>query len=529
MSILHSLLFSIFPILNLYGNNVGEIPFTDILRSFLVSVLLTLLALFVLRLVLRSWEKAGLIWTGILIFVYSYGHLYSQLRTWDLAGFSPGRHRLLLPVWGVIMVVWIWVVGWKIRNLSGLTKFFNIAGLLLMVSPIYSIGSSYITQLSYRQASAVNVTSNPGVQTGSLPDIYYIILDGYGRSDVLDELYGVDNSEFINFLQNQGFYVAENSRSNYNQTVLSLASSLNMEYINYFADTFGIDSKERYELAQMIKKNKIRDIFETYGYQFIAFESGYERTEIRSADHYWSASTDVVPQVTAVWAFNSFESVLLESTAFRALFDLHIFSPESLRNVTINPEYQAHRDRVLYTFARLDDVAEMDGDYFVFAHIISPHPPFVFDANGEPITPENAYRLADGDYYPGSREDYLQKYAGQVKFVNQQIEAVISSILEKSDTPPIIILQGDHGPGAYLVWDSPEKSNLDERLSIFNAYYFPGGETGKLYSSITPVNTFRVILNAFFNGENELLDDKSYFSPWLRPYDFTDVTDRLKN
>ena len=76
-------------------------------------------------------------------------------------------------------------------------------------------------------------------------------------------------------------------------------------------------------------------------------------------------------------------------------------------------------------------------------------------------------------------------------------------------------------------WENPEKTNMKERLSILNAYYLP--EEGKklLYESITPVNTFRIIFNYLFNTEFEILNDKSYFSTWSKPYQFIDVTERM--
>lgn len=526
-SVIHSLLLAIFPILYLYSANLGEVLFADVLRSLFLSVVVTVLILMALRILTGTWEKGSLIWSGMLVLTFSYGHVYVILKTREVAGFSFGHHRLLLVVWALMAAAWIWVVWKQISKPENVSRYLSLFGFLLLISPTINIARDCYYQIRLDRSDRVNLNDVHVANEDLQADIYYIVLDGYGRSDVLEELYDYDNSDFIDYLKSRGFYVAENSRSNYNQTVLSLASSLNMEYVNYFAEIYGANSKERYELAQEIKKNAVRDLLETQGYQFISFESGYERTEIRSADHYWSASTDVVPQVTAVWTFSAFESLLLESTIFRALFDLHLFSPETLRRVAINPEYQAHRDRVLYTLARLDDVAEMQGNYFVFAHILSPHPPFVFNQYGEALNPDNAYRLADGDFYLGTRGDYIDGYREQVSFISSQMESVIERIISKSDQPPIIILQSDHGPGAYLVWESAQKSNLKERLGILNAYHLPGNGKTRLYKSITPVNSFRVMMNAYFGGDYELLPDESYFSPWLRPYDFTRVTDMI--
>ena len=65
---------------------------------------------------------------------------------------------------------------------------------------------------------------------------------------------------------------------------------------------------------------------------------------------------------------------------------------------------------------------------------------------------------------------------------------------------------------------------MHERMSILNAYFFPGRSYQELYPEITPVNTFRVVLNTFFGADLELLPDKNYFSTWSEPYQFVDVT-----
>jgi hypothetical protein len=528
-SILHSFLFAIYPIIELLSHNAGEIQFSEIYRSLIVSILLTGMLLLLLKLFFKEWERSSLILTGILIFFFSYGHLYSFLKSMEIGGFVLGRHRWMLPLAGLILYIWIWFVWRRLKDPRGFVRFFNFMGVLLLIPSTYTILSTGFRQFGEDAASSRIASAAQEVKADVRPDIYYIILDGYGRSDVIKELYNYDNSGFLDFLKSRGFFIADGSHSNYNQTALSLASSMNLKYINYFSETLGVDTKKRFEVAQLIKRNLIRELLEARGYRFVSFETGYERTEIRSADFYWSASSDAVPQITAIRSISAFESLLLESTAFRAVFDVIILSQESLRKIVLDSEYKAHRERVLYTFSRLDDVAEMDGDFFVFAHIVSPHPPFVFDSNGEAVTPARAYRIADGNYYPGTRDEYLKGYRDQVIFVNKQLEAVIDQILSKSNPPPVIIIQGDHGPGAYLVWDSPEKSNLDERFGILNAYYFPGGDQGWLYPTVTPVNTFRIVLNRFFDEDYKLLEDESYFSPWMRPYDFIRVTDLINS
>jgi hypothetical protein len=98
----------------------------------------------------------------------------------------------------------------------------------------------------------------------TLPDIYYVILDGYAREDILQEVYQFENSEFIGSLEEQGFFVAKESQSNYIQTSLSLASSMNFEYLSAFED---IESGNRYPMRDLVHNSRIRSILQHYGYR----------------------------------------------------------------------------------------------------------------------------------------------------------------------------------------------------------------------------------------------------------------------
>ena len=106
------------------------------------------------------------------------------------------------------------------------------------------------------------------------------------------------------------------------------------------------------------------------------------------------------------------------------------------------------------------------------------------------------------------------------------MEKAIDAILEKSKTPPVIIIQGDHGPGSGLDWKSPERSCLWERTSIFNAYYLPDGGSSLLYPSITPVNSLRVVLNTYFKAGLPLLPDHTYFTSHYLTDQVIDINDK---
>jgi hypothetical protein len=365
-------------------------------------------------------------------------------------------------------------------------------------------------------------------QTGQerLPDIYYIILDGYGREDVLRDMYGLDNSEFLSFLEDKGFYVAHDARSNYMQTLLSFASSLNMRYLDDIVASQGKDSEDHLPLRGPVAHSLVRKELAARGYRMVSFWSGYGSATIYDADIYLApGEPEQAPLLYG--SFNEFDGLLLTSTMARALIDGRSLVNPSCINSPLEAPYLESRDRLLYTFDRLTDIPKWSGAYFVFAHLVSPHPPFVFGPNGETLCHASTYTIGDASAFPGTREEYIAGYRDQLIYLNKLVIRTVTQILRESDPAPIIILQADHGPGAYMNWASAENSNIRERLGILNAYYLPGGDGGLLYESISPVNSFRVIFNLYFGGEYELLGDESYFSTWEHPYDLVNVTERV--
>jgi hypothetical protein len=203
-------------------------------------------------------------------------------------------------------------------------------------------------------------------------------------------------------------------------------------------------------------------------------------------------------------------------------------SPPSTEDVP--DKYALHRQLTLYTFDTLGEIAAQHSPKFVFVHVLAPHPPFLFGEDGEDTSPrELPYFSTDGSYYQdyyGLTADYLRGYRRQCTFISKLAERAIDDILKNSPEPPIIIVQGDHGPGSRWNCNSsdPRDSDLKERMSILNAYYLPGAGSEGLYDGITPVNSFRLVLNNYFGANLELLPDESYLSSVKQPLLFVNVS-----
>jgi hypothetical protein len=73
------------------------------------------------------------------------------------------------------------------------------------------------------------------------------------------------------------------------------------------------------------------------------------------------------------------------------------------------------------------------------------------------------------------------------------------------------------------------KRDAAKRMGILNAYYFPNRDYRGLCQEITPVNSFRVVLNTLFGARFEILPDRSNYSTWSEPYEFMDVTEAVRS
>jgi hypothetical protein len=522
--VLHPFLFAGYPILALLAYNIEWAVPQDALRSLVVTLLAALLLLLVARWLTKDWLKAGLIVTAAVLLFFSYGHIYELLKKSEHLA-AIGRHRYMIPTWALLFILATFFVVRSRSNLRSLNNALNITSIAALILPIFTIAQYQIESASGR-ATADTIHTRPVIQLQlppgeEAPDVYYIILDAYGRADIIQEIFNYDNTPFLDELRERGFYIGDYSRPNYAQTSLSITSSTNMEYIQDMIPDLDPKDKSRDVLWSLLKHSRVRTALEAIGYKTVAFPTGLAGTDLQDADVYYSAGT--MDEIVSLSAVTPFESMLVYNSAGRIITDGLIVLPSFIKELRY--PYEVRRARTLNAFEHLMDVPDLEGPHFVFAHIIAPHPPFVFDRNGNPVTPNAPFSLGFGygDYRPEELQSWIDGYREQLMFVNDRMIQVIDAILAKSETPPIIVIQGDHGPKA----ETDILPYTHERLSIFNAYYLPDGGEEALYPTITPVNSFRVIFDTYFGASLELLPDRVFYSQYSKPYSFFEVTDEV--
>jgi hypothetical protein len=473
----YPLLIVIFPVLSLTSHNILQIFVSAMFRPLIASLLLGVVVYGFAYLLTKNIHRAALISSIILLFFFAYGHIYDAVEDWTIGGAVLFRHRTLVPILGLIVLGIIYGL-WRIRNPDSVTYSANVIAIVLLIFPLFTLGS-YLTRQAIANRADHKAEALSDIQLdANAPDVYYIILDAYGRADVLQNLLGFDNSAFVNDLRSRGFYVADCSQSNYGFTEYSLSSSLNYDYLDVLG---GTNDNAR---TALIKHGAVRSFFKKLGYQIIAFPTGWAFTEWKDADIYYEYGDSFT-------TLSEFEKLFIDTTLLRVPSD---YNRSNAKNIDVR---DARRMRVLSALDKLKTIPEKPGHKFTFAHLIVPHPPYSFGPNGEPVSFNDGAPFAER----------AKAYSDQALFINREILNVVDSLLSKSKVPPVIVIQGDHGPLPDLSSDGQEK------MPILNAYYLPGEAQKKLYATITPVNTFRVILDSYFHQNLPLLKDVSYYAP----------------
>lgn len=472
---LYVLLFPALTVFILAVNNLGQIDLQVLMRPLLYSMLATVTVFLASWLIGRDLQRAGLMTFCLAAFTLTYGHVYGLMAGRVIGEWVIGTHANLLILWSILFLVCEYVVLFRITKPSNITLILNFVMIFMTLFQAGQILTYEVrAQIVSRKTDAeISETLLQPENPETLPDVYFIILDKYARSDALREsFYQYDNAAFIENLRDLGFWVPECSRSNYSFTVMSLSSQLNMAFVEDLTDEPNLKTT-----TALIQNNRVHNAFKEVGYTTIAFDMGFSWGNMKDFDYYF----DGVPENIDTWSLDPFEILYLRSTLGILLFE---GSTEIGSQVTLSDiEQKANRTHVILDV--LPEIYQLPGPKFVHAHIIPPHGPFIFNADG---TLNNN----------PDEVDPIEGYRQQLAFIEPRILEVIDAIIQNSPEPPIIILQGDHGFGKKYV-----TSNL-------LALYLPDNGAEGLSDRITLVNVFPHIFTTYFGTDLNNLPDVSF-------------------
>lgn len=524
----HPFVISVFPLFFFINYNKDQLVFNwqDTISIIILIILFTFIVYSLNLILFKNLSKTAVTSFTLVSVFFCFGYIESLIDKLipnlnikiSLSTPSPvkdylyidiGTTKILYIVFALILLVSYL----KVKKTSEIPLYINKTLMIFSVMLVlYNVLSLLIYHLSLGPVKKTTQVLKEKEDAIVYPDIYYIIPDSYARADVLKEVYGYDNFRFIDFLKSKRFYVTEKSNSNYAHTFLSLASSLNLDYINHLTSEIEKDSQNISKPLSMLSDNMLAKYLKNKGYVFVNFSSDGGITGKIEAANYNMQDNSLLKFGSFNLKANEFFIEYLKTTAVYPLYRFKLI------------EFQ--RSQVLYVFDNLYKIDHIDKPRFILAHIIIPHPPYIFNKDGG--LPEKVGEV--------NQDIAIEKklYTEQLEYTNIKLQESVDKILFK-DKNTLIIIQADHGPSITL-GNSFEKNlipeeNIDgvmERMAIFNAYYFPDKDYSMLYENISPVNTFRIILNKYFGEDLELLENKVYISDYSKLYEFWDVTDLVK-
>lgn len=512
--VIYPFLFALYGVLALAAANAVEVTWLRVLVIPITVVMAVAAAAWMLsRLVSRDVHVRALVALDIVLWFSWYGYFRRALVSQPLL-YRLAEHQYAIPGFLLSLSAVVYIIVRRFpRPLSELSRYLNITSVVLVVIPTVVLLRTYGLTGGHAVSDDAGSGTKPALASGAeRPDIYLVVLDKYTGARSLAANFAFDNSPFIDSLQQLGFIVPRSPHANYVHTHLALSALLNWRLLDDRpADLTASTGALPLDYAA-IENNRSWEFLHHRGYRFIFFPSAYPATaRNRHADLQLPDPRQLTSEFEVVWRRNTLGMPLRRWWCGVVGCTGGEF-----------PYTPAPPALVDWKFQQLAQLPDSNGAIFAFAHFTVPHEPYVFRADCSLREPYWPQADTGADEIP-----VKQAYVEQIQCVNRKVLRFVGGVLAKSKTPPIIILQADHGHGrlgqafSTLPADAPDRVN--ERADIFAAYYLPGHPSGVIYDSITPVNVLPRIFNYYFDAGIPLQPDATYWSTWEEPFKFIRV------
>jgi hypothetical protein len=545
-----ALMLAMLPMLANFISNRYQVSVTDLLVPALVALGIALIVTAVLWPLWRRNRLAGYVAATFATLVLSENF---EGRT---ALFSPVFEILqpfkglsATPVVSVATAAFVlaiaWWLGraaarfaearkWKVKDVAG--------GIFIAIATTFGFMSLNVAKdlalewpQFFHQPPAIELPAS--AKDKPKPDIYYIVLDRFASDTVLQEQFGYDNSDFSNYLRDLGYHINPSSHSNYPYTTMSVAGTVQGNYLNDIVDKYGSASQQTIvPFNESVRKSPVAAALKDIGYEYTLIGNWYEssnKSPIADEEVVQAGKLTILGLTATLDNFS--KNNLIASPFGRiittriAIGDFKVLWYDNLGDV----------DQTKLQLATLREMAdEPAGGRFIFAHLLTPHEPYDFNADGS-INPNNS---SDNIGRP-----VKEKYLNQVRHITNEMKKILKQIDERSGGQAVVVLQADEGPYPFalndevydgtlvnnelLTGDMRKWSDSALRMKMGNqaAYHIPAADWATDAGAADAVNVFRLVFNRYFDTSLPYLPDCHYVYPNGRdkPFAFASVTERL--
>lgn len=326
--------------------------------------------------------------------------------------------------------------------------------------------------------------------TGDKPDIFFIVLDEYTSSKCLKEEFNYDNKEIDSLLNASRFYTSYLSKSNYNATPYSLASTFNMQYLRYGLEEHIINSKFFLQAIHTFEQNELINFLRKQGYTIKNY--GCLKLEGVSMDtnpYFYKLDYD---QIDSRTLYSRIQRDISYNWQSKNIFTGEFKIPSKYIS---SKQYHFFRNDYNYTKLISELSISENTPRFIYAHLILPHEPFYLNEDGSFVSDKQIIL---------KQQDLKEAYLNQLKYCNKLFKKIIRLASDTGFKNRVVIIEGDHG-----FRDYKDPSKLEREFDNLNCYYFSDHDYRTLYPGISPINSFRVVLNKYFAQSLPMLKDST--------------------
>jgi hypothetical protein len=473
------ILLPLFFVFHGFNNNTSVVLIKDALLLLLKYWIWFLLILLVVSKALKSSEK-GSVFTGFLMFIFFFfGWAHDFLKTYFQNAIIT-RYSILLPLIIILIAIVYKVIKKTNYSFHRILVYLNV---LLAIFIALELG--YVLKSIGQQNGNSQIKYKQITKSGQKPDVYFIIADGYSGQNSLNDVLMFDNSKFLNQLRLRGFHIVSNSKSNYNLTPYSLASTLKMNYLDL--NSIKENPKDLNYCFKNINSNPVIDFFKELNYKIYNFSIfRFDNIPPLENSQFFEVGPGIINSQTLLGrikrdiAFNLITKYKFE-WAMRFVVEKEVQKTEHLYQETLE---------ISNTNSSLPK--------FIYTHLMMPHYPYYLDSAG------------NFNYYNSITEENWsskQNYLGYLQYCNDKLIKLVDHILLNSVKPPIILLMGDHG---FREFSSKEEFRKYYFMNL-NAILLPNKNYSCFKEEISNVNEFRCLLNSGFNQNFKLVSDTTFF------------------
>jgi len=476
-------LIPLFVVVQIEKNFPHIIPYRLELSNIALLFLAAGVIYYALRVIVRNRQKAGLISLPVLLLYFFFADIKDGLQQANPQAWWSS-YKFILPACLVLCVGAAFWLAHKKRNRATI---FGYANLLFLIYILVAAGQRMLEE--GRNALSLIPAKSWSCDTCKKPDIYYLLFDSYSSSPLLKEQFGYNNAVMDSFLLQNGFFLSTHSRSNYNFTSPSMASILNMQYLDRTDSAKLFTLRDLLPAVEKVYNNIVIPQLEKQGYQF------YNLSIFPIKDHPTQTEPFDIWDIRALYSRHHMLKKVYDDLSWHSSW---LLKWADRRQIAMH--YVDQRDRnfeSMRSLLRQTIQNRTDSPKFVYAHSLLPHAPFGFDSTGHKI-----------DFRDYDQEADKQAYIDQLVYTNQVIRETVNDILQNNGRECIIILQSDH---AYRFFDPRRKQDEFRNLT---AFYFPNHDYRQLNDSVSAVNSFRLLFNIQFGTQMPLARDSSVFLPY---------------